>query len=68
MISTAGKYKISYQSMSIERHQVHIKVNDKHIKGSQFAVHVKLLIQNHGIPVRTMIEGLRGPWGVAINK
>ena len=63
----AGKYNISYQPMSRERHQLHIKVNDQHIKGSPFDVAVKIPQEKRGTPVR-VIKGVRGPWGVAINR
>ena len=53
--------------MSRERHQLHIKVNNEHIKGSPLDVAVKISQEKRGTPVR-VIKGVRGPWGVAINK
>ena len=41
----AGKYQISYQTTTKGRHQLHIKVEGEHIKGSSFPVIIKLLIQ-----------------------
>ena len=63
----SGQYKISYQATSGRRHQLHIKVEGKHIKGSPFPVTVKLPVQKLGTPIKT-ISGLKEPWGVAINK
>jgi tripartite motif-containing protein 2/3/tripartite motif-containing protein 71 len=58
----SGKYEVSYQATSRGRHQLHIKVEGEHIKGSPFLVLVKL-----GTPIKT-ISGVKEPWGVAINK
>ena len=63
----ASKYEVSYQPTSRGRHQLHIKVEGEHIKGSPFTVTVKLPVQKLGTPVR-VIGGLNCPWGVAINQ
>ena len=63
----ASQYEISYQPTSRGRHQLHIKVEGEHIKGSPFPVTVKLPVQKLGTPIKT-ISGLMGPWGVAVNK
>ena len=63
----SGQYKISYQATSRGRHQLHIKVEGKHIKGSPFPVTVKLPVQKLGTQIKT-ISGLKGPWGVAVNQ
>ena len=65
----AGKYEIGYQPLptSRGRHQLHIKVEGEHIKGSPFPVTVKLPLQKLGTPIMT-IAGLKQPWGVAINQ
>ena len=63
----ANKYEVSYQATSRGRHQLHIKVEGEHIKGSPFTVLVKLPVQKLGTPVR-VIGGLRGPRGVAVNQ
>ena len=63
----ANKYEISYQPTSRGRHQLHIKVEGEHIKGSPFPVTVKLPVQKFGTPVR-VINGLSNPWGVAVNQ
>ena len=62
-----GQYEISYQATSRGRHQLHIKVEGEHIKGSPFLVTVKLPVQKLGTPIKT-IRGVKGPWGVAINQ
>ena len=63
----ASKYEIGYQPSSRGRHQLHIKVEGEHIKGSPFTVTVKLPVQKLGTPVR-VISGLNSPWGVAVNQ
>ena len=63
----AGKYEIGYKATRRGRHQLHIKTEGKHIKGSPFPVTVKIPVQKLGIPVRT-IGGMNAPWGVAINQ
>ena len=62
-----NRYEISYQATSRGRHQLHIKVEGDHIKGSPFPVTVKLPVQKLGTPVKTM-RGLDKPWGVAVNQ
>ena len=56
--------KISYQATSRGSHQLHIKVEGEHIKGSPFTV---ISVQKLGTPIKT-ISGVKGPWGVAINQ
>ena len=63
----ASQYEISYQPTSRRRHQLHIKVEGEHIKGSPFPVIVKLPVQKLGTPIKT-IGGVKQPWGVAVNK
>ena len=62
-----SQYEISYQPTSRGRHQLHIKVEGEHIKGSPFIVTVKLPVKKLGTPVR-VIDGLNSPWGVAVNQ
>ena len=62
-----SQYEISYQATSRGRHQLHIKVEGEHIKGSPFPVTVKLPVQKLGTTIKT-ISGLTEPWGVAINQ
>ena len=62
-----GQFEMCYQASSRGRHQLHIKVEGEHIKGSPFCVTVKLPVQELGTPVRS-INGVSQPWGVAINQ
>ena len=62
-----GQFEISYQPASRGRHQLHIKVEGDHIKGSPFTVTVKLPVRELGTPVKT-IKGVNNPWGVAVNQ
>ena len=62
-----SRYEISYQPASRGRHQLHIKVEGVHIKGSPFLVTVKLPVKKLGTPIKT-ISGVEGPWGVAVNQ
>ena len=62
-----NQYEISYQPSSIGSHQLHIKIDGKHIKASPFAVTVKRPIEKMGTPIK-IITGLKKPWGVAVNK
>ena len=61
-----GQYKISYQPTVKGKHQLHIKVQGQHIKGSPFPVAAKSPVEKLGTPIRT-IGGVKEPWGVAIN-
>jgi tripartite motif-containing protein 2/3/tripartite motif-containing protein 71 len=63
----ANKYEVSYQATSRGRHQLHIKVEGEHIKGSPFNIIVKLPVQKLGAPVK-VIGGLNNPWGVVLNQ
>ena len=63
----AGKYEICYQPTNRGRHQLHIKVEGEHIRGSPFPVIIKLPVQKLGTPIKT-ITGVNQPWGVAINQ
>ena len=60
------KYEISYQPTIKGWHQLHIKVEDQHIRGSPFTVMVKLPVKELGTSFLT-IGKVRGPWGVAVN-
>ena len=63
-----GQFEISYKPTSRGRHQLHVKVEGEHIKGSPFGVTVKLPIRELGTqPVRT-INRVSNPWGVAVNQ
>ena len=60
-------YVICYQATRIGRHQLHIKISGVHIKESPFAVTVRRPLEKLGTPI-TIITGVNGPWGVAVNK
>ena len=62
-----NQYEISYRSTSLGRCKLLIKFDGKHIKASPFAVTVTRPIERLGTPIMT-ITGLRGPWGVVVNK
>ena len=62
-----SQYEISYQSTIKGRHQLHIKVNGEHIRGSPSSVAVKSPVEKLGSPI-LIIRGVWGPWGVAINQ
>ena len=62
-----SQYKVNYQPTIKGRHQLHIRVEGQHIRGSPFGVAVKLPVEKLGTPILT-ISGVGGPWGVAINQ
>ena len=62
-----SQYEVSYQSTIKGRHQLHIKVMGKHIRASPYSVAVKSPVKKLGTPILT-IDGVRGPWGVAVNQ
>ena len=62
-----NQYEVCYQPTGKGRHQLHIKVESQHIRGSPFAVFAKLPIQKLGTPIRT-IDYLDRPWGVAVDE
>ena len=66
-MEASGQFEISYQATSRGRHQLHIKVEGEHIKGSPFTVTMKLPVQQLGTPIKT-IGGLKNPCGVAVNQ
>ena len=62
-----NQYEINYRPTVGGRHQLHIKIDGKHIKGSPFAVTVRRTIEKMGTPIK-IITRLKDPWGVAVNK
>ena len=62
-----SQYEISYQPTIKGRHQLHIKVEGQHIRGSPLSLVVKSPVEKLGTPILTL-GGLREPWGVAINQ
>ena len=62
-----SQYEISYQPTIKGRHQLHIKVEGRHIRGSPSSVAVKSPVEKLGTPILTL-GGVHLPAGVAINK
>ena len=62
-----SQYEISYQPTIKGRHQLHIKVEGQHVRGSPSSVAVKSPVEKLGTPILTL-GGVREPGGVAINK
>ena len=62
-----NQYELSYCPTSQGKHQLHIKLDGKHIKASPFTVLVKMPLKKLGTPVMT-ITGLSQPWSVVVNK
>ena len=62
-----SQYEISYQPTIKGRHQLHIKVDGQHVRGSLSSVAVKSPVEKLGTPILTL-GGVWGPWGVAINQ
>ena len=62
-----SQYEISYQPTIKGRHQLHIKVEGQHVRGSPFSVAVTLPIEKLGTPILT-IGDMEEPWGVAVNR
>ena len=62
-----NRYEISYCPTIKGKHQLHIKVEDTHIRGSPFSVRVKLPVEKLGTPILT-IDGVNMPKGVVVNR
>ena len=62
-----NQYDISYQPTIKGRHQLHVKVEGQHVRGSPFSIAVKSLVKNLGTPILT-IDNLKRPDGVVINQ
>ena len=60
-------YEISYRPTLKGRHQLCIKVNEQHIRGSPFSVAVKSPVMKLGPPIQ-IIGGMLEPYGVAVNQ
>ena len=61
-----SQYEISYEPTIKGRHQLHIRVEGQHIRGSPFSVAVKLPVEKLGTPILTIGE-VEKPRGVTIN-
>ena len=63
-----SQYEITYQPTTLGRHQLHVKVEGQHIRGSPFTISVKPPVGTKvGTPIVTL-SGVMMPWGVAISK
>ena len=62
-----SQYEICHQPSIKGRHQLHIKVEGQHVRGSPSSVAVKSPVEKLGTPILTL-GGARKPWGVAINQ
>ena len=62
-----SQYEISYQPTIKGRHQLHIKVEGQHVRGSPSSVAVKSPVEKLGTQILTL-GGMRRPIGVAINQ
>ena len=62
-----GEYEISYQPTVGGAHQLHVRVGGEEVRGSPFPVTVKTPVDKLGTVIKT-IDGVKKPWGVAVNK
>ena len=62
-----NQYEIGYRPTVKGKHQLHVKVDGQHIRGSPFSVAVKLPVEKLGNPILT-IDRVKGPYGVAVNQ
>ena len=62
-----SQYEINYQPTIKGRHQLHVKVEGQHIRGSPFTISAKSPVNKLGAPILNF-HGVRGPRGVAINQ
>ena len=62
-----SQYKISYQPTIKGRHQLHIKVEGQHIRGSPFTIAAKSPVEKLSTPILTFSK-VSKPGGVAINQ
>ena len=60
-------YRISYQPTIKGRHQLHIKVEDQHIRGSPFTIKAKLPVEKLGTPLLILGE-VEKPYGLSFNQ
>ena len=63
-----SRYKISYQPTIKGRHQLHIKAEGQHIRGSPFSVTVKAPIKNLGTPISTICGMIKDSGVCVINQ
>ena len=63
--STSSEYEVVYRPTQKGKYQLHIKVSNRHIRGSPFTVVAQGEL---GMDTIRIIPDLAKPWGVAINK
>jgi hypothetical protein len=56
-----SQYEIRYQPTIKGRHQLHIKAEGQHIRGSPFSVAVKSPVEKLGTPILT-VGRVDAPW------
>ena len=61
-----GRYKITYQPARRGKHNLHIRINEKHIRGSPYPIAITPSPQSLRKPIR-VARGLNGPYGTATN-
>ncbi len=59
-----NQHEVYYTPTKRGKHQLHVKINGKHIRGSPFLVVARLPVEKLGTPIR-VINGFAHPWGVA---
>ena len=62
-----SQYEVNYQPTIKGRHQLHVRVEGQHIRGSPFTISAKSPVEELDTPILTL-HGLKEPWGVAINQ
>ena len=60
-----SEYAVTYQPINKGQHQLHIKADGQHIKGSPFSIAVKMPVESLGPPLQAMND-IGEPWGVTI--
>ena len=61
-----GEYEIQYQPATRGRHQLHITIGGRSIKGSPYSVVARPALYSLGRPVK-VIPNVQSPWGIATN-
>ena len=62
-----GEYEISYQPTVGGAQQLHVRVGGEEVRGSPFPVTVKTPVDKLGTVIK-IIDGVKEPFGVAVNK
>ena len=61
-----GQHKITYQPARRGKHNLHIRINEKHIRGSPYPIAITPSLQSLRKPVR-VVRGLNGPRSTTTN-